>query len=430
MDKLTLFVVNLLLRIIWKKYTIYYFYMVYFVSKTFNLKLIILETKKIFFSIILLFALFSCQKKQKSSVKIIEIPKFQNKKSDEAETIIDSTFVIPLKISNKVVLSHIEKVELYNDNIYVLDSRGAKGVFQFDMNGKFVRQIGSRGKGPKQYIIPTSFVLDKKKNNIMIHDTARNSLLVYNLENYDFAESIKLDVELSDFEIMNDGFVASIHNIPQKKDKERKFSLSYLDEKGHIISNNLQAKHKIGNLHSTTCLSGTLNNYYFHEPHSNLIYKIVEIENKLEVDLAFEVKFEDKGIPKSMFENSKKIKDVIGFFQEINDKRYANVRYAVVHNEKITLPVRIGNDLSLYIYSVKTGNLYNLDNHVGIGYVELLKTSQNVGFYKDFQISYTQPDWLKEIQKSVKSKKAIELINSLNINDNPILVFSRYKNSI
>lgn len=100
------------------------------------------------------------EKKTENDLHIITIDKV-DKQSLTLSDMADSVKVI--KLSNDIVLRDIAKLLLDKDeNIYILDSNG-NGIFKFDRNGKFERQISHKGQGPGEYIRISDFdILDDR----------------------------------------------------------------------------------------------------------------------------------------------------------------------------------------------------------------------------------------------------------------------------
>lgn len=72
---------------------------------------------------------------------------------------------IPLETKQECLVGEIYHLELTTDFIFV----GVRDkILQFDRKGKFVRQIGSRGRGPGEYMGGTVFCADQKNGMIYI----------------------------------------------------------------------------------------------------------------------------------------------------------------------------------------------------------------------------------------------------------------------
>jgi hypothetical protein len=67
---------------------------------------------------------------------------------------------IILQTGKEFLIGNIESLLVFDGLIYILDSFIAKGVFVFNMDGKFIGKIGSLGKGPGEYTNISDFTID------------------------------------------------------------------------------------------------------------------------------------------------------------------------------------------------------------------------------------------------------------------------------
>lgn len=72
-------------------------------------------------------------------------------------------------------------LEVAGENIYVLDSLDHR-LRIFDLNGKFVRSIGQRGKGPVEFNHPQGLFIDPVKEKIYVADTRNLRIQILDLE--------------------------------------------------------------------------------------------------------------------------------------------------------------------------------------------------------------------------------------------------------
>lgn len=72
----------------------------------------------------------------------------------------------------------VNGIEVSDKYIYVLDTKMVK-VKIYDLKGKFVRDIGKKGEGPGEFMIPSSFCLSAN-NNIYIYDMMRRRMTIFN----------------------------------------------------------------------------------------------------------------------------------------------------------------------------------------------------------------------------------------------------------
>jgi hypothetical protein len=114
--------------------------------------------------------------------------------------ITDEITYIPL--DNSFPIGQIyKKIKFINNSIY-LSAKG-NGILAFDREGKFVRKIGSIGRGPGEYAYYYDITVDDKKETIYNMD--QSNIKVYS-KTGDFLRSIRLKEygdNIDSFEIYN-----------------------------------------------------------------------------------------------------------------------------------------------------------------------------------------------------------------------------------
>ena len=77
---------------------------------------------------------------------------------------------IILETNEDCLIGQIDELQVFDGYIYILDSKKAKSLFVFDMDGRFIRKIGSLGSGPGEYIQLLDFTLDTENRFIYLLD--------------------------------------------------------------------------------------------------------------------------------------------------------------------------------------------------------------------------------------------------------------------
>ncbi|GHT23632.1 hypothetical protein FACS189430_07210 [Bacteroidia bacterium] len=114
------------------------------------MKYSILFKKQAFFLFILLFGCTATNHDSEAD-KVIYFDSGKSIKKYDLENILDGSFrIVPLETNDDCLISKIDKIEIRNNSIYILDLL-AKSVFSFDMNGKYTGKIYALGHGPGEY---------------------------------------------------------------------------------------------------------------------------------------------------------------------------------------------------------------------------------------------------------------------------------------
>ncbi|WP_186756045.1 6-bladed beta-propeller [Echinicola salinicaeni] len=117
-----------------------------------------------------------CSEEPKSTLPTIQVPE----KTDSdlvLNKIAKSVKTIQLETKKEALLGHIFRVKQYDDKLFIPDRNK---VLVFDLEGKFLYQIGIQGEGPGEYRGVSSFALDPNTGNVYIASDIR--ILVYTSE--------------------------------------------------------------------------------------------------------------------------------------------------------------------------------------------------------------------------------------------------------
>jgi len=100
--------------------------------------------------------------------------------------ISESIQIIPLETNDSVLVGRISEIKLESNKLYI---HASNGVFVFDSNGKFLNMVGSKGRGPREYV----YLIDIFPENdvIWLIDDSGKKALKYTdsglfLESFDF----------------------------------------------------------------------------------------------------------------------------------------------------------------------------------------------------------------------------------------------------
>ena len=59
------------------------------------------------------------------------------------EDVIKAIHFVPLETTDSCLIDVVEKIDVFEDKIYVLDKK--ENLYVFDINGKFIKEIGQKG---------------------------------------------------------------------------------------------------------------------------------------------------------------------------------------------------------------------------------------------------------------------------------------------
>ncbi|MGW8121887.1 6-bladed beta-propeller [Roseivirga echinicomitans] len=85
----------------------------------------------------------------------------------EIESIVKEVKQVKLEETDESLIGLIHKVEKTDEYIFVLDANGPR-VLQFDLNGKYIKEIGRNGNGSNEYANLTTFTIDNNLKHIYL----------------------------------------------------------------------------------------------------------------------------------------------------------------------------------------------------------------------------------------------------------------------
>ena len=178
-----------------------------------------LQIKRYFyFSLIAGFLLYSCSETKQGELPEIPVDIAQNTVSKlQLSEIAESIIAIDLELTDESPLNpkpiSMKRIIVSEDMVFIAQPRA---IFVFNMSGKFIRTIGSRGQGPGEYIYIRDFAFDKKNRRLFVNTEAK--IICYDLEGNFIMESpmanLEFDTRIIDVNYVNNELLLiTQHNI-------------------------------------------------------------------------------------------------------------------------------------------------------------------------------------------------------------------------
>jgi hypothetical protein len=146
------------------------------------------------------------------------------------DDLVDSVEIIRLETNEQSLVGQFTKGFIIASNIFVFDFRFQR-LLQFDKSGKFKRRIGSRGKGPEEFIeirdfcVADSFIytLDYQKIHCY-HAVTGNQIDTWSFDSYEFNPTSLLVYNKHDYFLWDSN--------PNVRDPDRgtNYMLRYMDK--------------------------------------------------------------------------------------------------------------------------------------------------------------------------------------------------------
>jgi hypothetical protein len=204
-------------------------------------------------------------------VDIVSVDMERGRATADSLVFADKEIII-LETAPNGLLSHIESIDLYKDNIYILDSRRIS-IYVFDRGGRYVSTIGRQGRGPGEYDRIMGFCIDRDNDEVLISTSDPDKIMYYSLSGQFLGETpteeilfemVKKDNILISRLLTNDSYDLALYEMDGHAVKSVKYlETPKLDtDKHRSISP------------SGAMLSGSKYGVLFTRPFDNTIYKI------------------------------------------------------------------------------------------------------------------------------------------------------------
>lgn len=113
---------------------------------------------------------------------------------------------IKLETTPESLIAQVSKIIPLDTQLLIVDKESSK-ILLFDVNGKFMRTIGSKGVGAGEFIEIEDVAVDKKGEEIFVLEHSGKRILIYDLKG-NFANDIKTDFIAHEIEYLGNGSLA------------------------------------------------------------------------------------------------------------------------------------------------------------------------------------------------------------------------------
>jgi hypothetical protein len=111
--------------------------------------------------------------------------------------------VIKLETVDSCLLGGISHFRISDRFIYIKDIH-FEGIYEFDREGRCVKILHKRGRGPGEYIEISDFIIDEEQNTLEIFDMQTKKLYIYRLSDFSFIKEIPVPLTVA-FKVAKNG---------------------------------------------------------------------------------------------------------------------------------------------------------------------------------------------------------------------------------
>ena len=228
--------------------------------------------KNFLVGILLIGCLSACSKEAELKDRVFFSERRESVRMSE---IISDYSLVKLETKEKNLIQDASMIRIWNDRIYILDCFGQhKTVWVYDMNGRYVGELGTFGQGPGEYIMPNNLLVDEQNNRILVKDIARNRLLYYDAETMKCVKEVDIPFYSDCLEYLSEGkliwYVGS--GCANEGDLQKHIQITDMDL--NVINSCIPRLDfpKRGRYNVMTYFHSYNGQVYFHHPFSDDIY--------------------------------------------------------------------------------------------------------------------------------------------------------------
>lgn len=249
------------------------------------MKLNELKTLSLLAILILIVLLPSCRESRQKAVTPAEIvAKVDVSESDKGFDvcqIANLEKVIPLETVGNALIGEIDKLEMDDNHIVILDKR-MRAVWLFGIDGKFIRKIGRLGNGPKEYVSLDDMCFDKENGTVWIWDRVKQVMLEYDLAG-DFLKEVATGFSSNVFAKTNEGFWLYYSYL---KNPDNNSLILVNEEMDHLVKGFFATKETFP-VSLSSGFTSWAGKEYFYFPLSNVLYSLDGTEARPYIEFDF-----------------------------------------------------------------------------------------------------------------------------------------------
>lgn len=355
---------------------------------------------------------------------------------------IDRIRYIPLETpSNALLGGRIPKVIYTKGRYFIFDENK---VVVFDSQGKYNFNVGKKGRGPREMLTPSDFIVDTISNTIEILSRIDGKIIRYNLYNGQFINAIRISGISTDklCKPDTDNYIIYGKGINSLEDKVRMVDNLFFYNK----SNNSIIKSTLAIPYYLTRFAGASDNSFSNVKDGILFLRLLDnniylIDSTDQVRVKYKIDYGDYNIPmdEKFFVKYKNLGSIIRNtdYAVHFTGLFANDSYLYflffVHNENYIVIYDRIHDIILY------GNQYKgIKNDIDLGPVMdphgisgncFISTIEPVYFIKHFnkiKKDMGEEKWNKFLSNHRDIKKILDVVEPEN---NPIIALYYLKNT-
>ena len=333
--------------------------------------------------------------------------------------------VIPLETNEHSIFGRIERISLYQDKIFILDT-STNSVLVFNNKGKFLFRLQNTGNGPREYNSLTDFAIDRKNEQIILYADRPYRFYFYDLEG-NFIKTKNTDKLFLDIAVKNNNII--MLNIPKRiKFLIDSYNLNTNERSGFLPLTEID---KIFKSHDVEYPRITKDeNIHITFPYSNFVYEYTEkgVSPKYYIDFG-KNKIPEKMLKRMIGKEKKHLGDVSNYAEKNNyGWGICNFRE---NKDYVTFTCNT-NDLIIYSKKTKKARRFDFFIKDKIPFLKYFVHNGNdnklVSIYEADQFrKHTRQVMKKEELWKKRPEYLKKMYNEVSDDSNPLLIIYTFK---
>lgn len=333
--------------------------------------------------------------------QVIKVNQSENTSANLSD-FVENYEMIKLETNDSCLIASISHAEITRDYVFVIDRNN---LYQFDKSGKYIRKIGSRGRGPHEYTNIISFTCSVNNNRIYISTLGK--ILCFDFQG-NFIEEIEKYTRFERLNVYNNqlwAFFTSYGRSDDGRFENRNIVYKYSLE-GGVLKDTLLLK-KI-QMDDQMGVAGLIYQYLSEAYDNTYLYCPILIEEPTLRDTLYTIK-RNQLIP------SLKV-DMSGFAASDDKSKNVYIRNINRNDKYLFVEYSYKRKTRLFIYDFSTGIQHNLtegfnDDVFGTGNVML----------RPLDVKFNQMYFIKD------ANELIDIVEGIDENSNPFLFIVNLK---
>ena len=154
----------------------------------------------------------------------------------DIQTYTDTTSIkcVPLETKEECLIGQVKQLLITDHHIFIVN-RSPDRVYMFDREGKFIRRIGSAGRGPAEYLNVENIDVNEKKEEIVLYDIEECRALRFDYQGHFLSSFSNAASPYGNIIYLNDSLFA-LENSSNRNGIENNPKILILNDSGNIVN--------------------------------------------------------------------------------------------------------------------------------------------------------------------------------------------------